>query len=77
MATRDKLDLADLRRQYDLALPHSRLNPRIIAAGIGVSFLTLEKWRCEGKGPVFHKLDGRVFYLKSEVEDWIAEREAA
>ena len=72
-----KETVAELRDQYDLARPHSRLSPKIIAAGIGVAVLTLEKWRSDGKGPCFHKIDGRVFYVKVEVEDWIAEREAA
>lgn len=33
---------------------------------------TLEKHRCEGTGPIFHKLGGRVVYAISDLHAWVA-----
>ncbi len=32
---------------------------------------TLEKHRCDGTGPIFHKLGGRVVYAVSELQAWV------
>jgi len=32
---------------------------------------TLEKHRCDGTGPVYHKLGGRVVYAVADIEAWI------
>ncbi|MCB1393592.1 helix-turn-helix domain-containing protein [Nitrobacter sp.] len=32
---------------------------------------TLEKHRCDGTGPVYHKLGGRVVYAVSDLQAWI------
>jgi len=32
---------------------------------------TLEKHRCDGTGPIFHKLGGRVVYAVSDLHAWI------
>jgi helix-turn-helix protein len=33
---------------------------------------TLAKWRCEGVGPTYYKIGGRVLYLKDDLDSFIA-----
>ena len=33
---------------------------------------TLEKHRCDGTGPVYHKLGGRVVYSVEDLAAWVA-----
>jgi excisionase family DNA binding protein len=40
---------------------------------LGLSPRTLEKHRCSGTGPVFHKVGGAVRYLAADLDAW-AER---
>ena len=44
------------------------LNQRHLADRWDVSEATLERWRTEGIGPVFLKLQGRVLYRVEDVE---------
>lgn len=44
------------------------LNQRNLADRWDVSEATLERWRTEGIGPVFLKLQGRVLYRIEDVE---------
>jgi predicted site-specific integrase-resolvase len=44
------------------------LNQRQLADRWDVSEATLERWRTEGIGPVFLKLQGRVLYRAEDVE---------
>lgn len=44
------------------------LNQRQLADRWDVSEATLERWRTEGIGPVFMKLQGRVLYRVEDVE---------
>jgi hypothetical protein len=37
---------------------------------LGLSPRTLEKHRCFGTGPVYHKLGGRVVYLVDDLHEW-------
>lgn len=39
-----------------------------LATRWGVSEGTLERWRCEGIGPKFLKLHGRVLYRQIDIE---------
>lgn len=34
---------------------------------------TLEKMRSDGKGPIFMKLGGRVFYHRADLKTWLRE----
>jgi excisionase family DNA binding protein len=34
---------------------------------------TLENMRSEGKGPIFMKLGGRVFYHRADLKEWLKE----
>jgi len=49
------------------------LNQRQLADRWNVSEATLERWRSEGIGPVFLKLQGRVLYRAEDVESYEAE----
>lgn len=44
------------------------LNQRHLADRWDVSEATLERWRTEGIGPVFLKLQGRVLYRAEDIE---------
>lgn len=43
-------------------------NQRNLAKRWNVSEATLERWRCEGIGPIFLKLQGRVLYRLVDIE---------
>lgn len=36
----------------------------------GMSWATLRKWRCEGKGPPFVKLGSRVVYRETDIHKY-------
>lgn len=37
---------------------------------LNLSPRTLEKHRCDGTGPIYHKLGGRVVYAVSDLQAW-------
>lgn len=37
----------------------------------GLKPSTLERWRCCGGGPAFHKIGGRVFYRQEDLDAFI------
>ena len=43
------------------------------AAHLGLAPTTLEKHRCYGTGPAFHKLGGRVVYSVEALDAWVAQ----
>ncbi|MCB4771176.1 helix-turn-helix domain-containing protein [Ancylobacter sp. Lp-2] len=43
------------------------------AARLGLSISTLNKWRCFGAGPTFHKFGSAVFYAPEDLDRWAAE----
>ena len=47
------------------------LNTKDAADYIGFSSGTLEIWRQKAKGPKFHKVSGKVFYKKNDLDKWI------
>ncbi len=49
------------------------LNQRQLADRWGISEASLERWRSEGIGPVFLKLQGRVLYRLEDVETYESE----
>src|SRR5881394_1751492 len=69
----------DDERRDDLASTRvdwlsERMTAREVAALIGVSVGTLANWRSARRGPSYYKLrPGRIFYLRRDVETWIAE----
>lgn len=49
------------------------LNQRQLAERWNVSEASLERWRSEGIGPVYLKLQGRVLYRLEDIEAYEAE----
>lgn len=48
------------------------LNQRQLADRWGVSEATMERWRSEGIGPVYLKIQGRVLYRIEDIESYEA-----
>lgn len=48
------------------------LQQRQLADRWGISEATLERWRSDGIGPVFLKLQGRVLYRLEDIESYEA-----
>jgi excisionase family DNA binding protein len=42
------------------------------AAYLGISTSTLEKMRCEGRGPRYLKLGRRCFYRRSDLDQYLS-----
>lgn len=49
------------------------IKQRQLAERWGISEASLERWRSEGIGPVFLKLQGRVAYRIDDIESYEAE----
>lgn len=47
-------------------------NEHEAAVRLGMSVLTLRRWRWAGRGPVFIKVGAAVRYADSDLEDFIA-----
>ncbi len=58
--------MADSSRHY--------MNTREVAALLGLSPRTLDRYRVSGDGPAFHKFGNRVRYLRADVEAWASKR---
>ena len=50
------------------------IDERKLAAMLNLKPATLQKWRVEGRGPVFRRIGGAVRYRVEDVETWIASR---
>lgn len=51
------------------------LREKEVAERLGISLLTIRKWRVFGRGPRFRKLGGRaVRYDPADVDRWISEQ---
>jgi hypothetical protein len=56
-------------------LPSPRhLSQKDLARRWGLSTRTLERWRLDGRGPAFLKLEGKVAYRLRDIEDYEADR---
>ncbi|MYE59960.1 MAG: helix-turn-helix domain-containing protein [Alphaproteobacteria bacterium] len=53
---------------------HEYMTTRDVAAFLGLSPRTLDRYRVSGTGPGFHKFGNRVRYLRADVVAWAAER---
>ncbi len=51
------------------------MTTRDVAAFLGLSPRTLDRYRVSGDGPVFHRFGNRVRYLREHVEKWAAARQ--
>ncbi len=50
----------------------AHINQTQLADRWHISEACLERWRCEGIGPIFMKLRGRVLYRMSDIEAYEA-----
>lgn len=66
------------RKSKQIANPHilPPMNDKDAATYLGVGIQTLRNWRCQGKGPAYHKLSpgprGRVTYEVSDLDEYKA-----
>lgn len=49
------------------------ITPAELAESTGFSINTLATWRSKEKGPKFVRIMGRVYYLKSDVNQWLTD----
>ena len=42
------------------------------AKSLNISLTTVQRWRREGKGPAYRKLNKTVRYRRSDIEDFVA-----
>ena len=61
-------------READMDDDAIYMGTRELAAFLGLSPRTLDRYRVSGGGPKFHKFGNRVRYARADVEAWAAER---
>ncbi|RIX97186.1 DNA-binding protein [Aureimonas flava] len=49
------------------------LNTPQAAAALRLAPITLTRWRAQGKGPPWCRVDTRVFYREADLRDWVEE----
>lgn len=60
------------KNEMEMAVSEQFLNQKQLARRWGLSPRTLERWRCQGRGPDYLKLVGRVTYRLNDVESFEA-----
>ena len=65
------------KNEMEMAVSEQFLNQKQLARRWGLSPRTLERWRCQGRGPHYLKLVGRVCYRLSDVEAFEAAQSCA
>jgi predicted DNA-binding transcriptional regulator AlpA len=48
-----------------------RLNKSSAAGYLGVSERTLDLWRAQDRGPRSHKIGGRLYWLRTDCDEWL------
>ena len=66
----------DCAKQWEAGMDDDAIymGTRELAAFLGLSPRTLDRYRVSGAGPKFHKFGNRVRYARADVEAWAAER---
>ena len=66
----------DCAKQWEAKMDDDAIymGTRELAAFLGLSPRTLDRYRVSGAGPKFHKFGNRVRYARADVEAWAAER---
>ena len=66
----------DCAKQWEAGMDDDAIymGTRELAAFLGLSPRTLDRYRVSGGGPKFHKFGNRVRYARADVEAWAAER---
>ena len=69
---------AETMRPVTAQLPAEvrHLNQKQLARRWHLSHRTLERWRCQGQGPVWLKVGGRVLYTMENIQDYERSRSA-
>ncbi len=52
-------------------MTRKKFRPKDAAKYVGVPKATLDYWRWIGRGPAYLKLGGAIFYLKSDLDDFV------
>ena len=65
---------SDKQREAEMNDEELYMGTRELAAFLGLSPRTLDRYRVSGDGPPFHKFGNRVRYARADVEAWTAER---
>jgi excisionase family DNA binding protein len=47
------------------------MNPEEAGKYLGVSLVTLQQWRYQGKGPAYMKIGGKVRYDRDDLDKWM------
>ena len=50
------------------------LDTATLAGKLGKTEKTIRQWRAKRRGPPWYELEGRIVYLRSDVETWLASR---
>lgn len=56
--------------------PDGRMDGRNAAAYLGLTVKALAIMRSLGNGPAFFKLGGKCFYMREDLDAWVASRRA-
>lgn len=51
--------------------PNQSLNEKEAASFLGLSRQSLANWRCQRRGPVYHKIGGRIIYRAEDLEQFL------
>ena len=54
--------------------PSTLLTPPECGEYLSLDVRTLANWRCDGRGPPFRKIGGRVRYALDDLERWMRSR---
>ena len=69
----DQLNSVEVEGVRVRVLPDGRMTRRDSAAYLGYQSKTLAMWALHGKGPTPRRVGGRVFYLKDDLDAFIAD----
>jgi predicted DNA-binding transcriptional regulator AlpA len=61
----------DLQVEAVHSFPDGRMDTQNASKYVGLSNKSMAQMRCEGTGPNFIKLGGKVFYYRSDLDTWI------
>ena len=57
-----------------LNLSTDAYTPKQVEEATGFTVATLATWRSRGKGPKFVRIMGRIYYMRTDVQEWLNEQ---